>query len=191
LRALDWVPRAIRQKARELERTQHELEADSAASPPTTKSPRAWGIRQSASSSSLQQRCAAPSVLSLEEHLPNDRGNDIPLLDTLKGDDGDLGLDVEQREIREALVGAVEALSKQERTVIELYYFEGQTLKEIKASSTSRNRASRRSTRKPSSTCARSCAYCAATSATARTIRRSNRSTFAVRRPSPGSEAVH
>ena len=80
----------------------------------------------------LQQKVRSTSVLSLEEHLPNDRGNDIPLLDTLKGDGEDIGLDVEQREIREALVGAVEALSKQERTVIELYYFEGQTLKEIK-----------------------------------------------------------
>jgi RNA polymerase sigma factor for flagellar operon FliA len=80
----------------------------------------------------LQHKVRSTSVLSLEEHLPNDRGSDIPLLDTLKGDEGDIGLDVESREIRESLVAAVCALSKQERTVIELYYFEGQTLKEIK-----------------------------------------------------------
>jgi RNA polymerase sigma factor for flagellar operon FliA len=71
-------------------------------------------------------------VLSLEEHLPNDRGNDIPLLDTLRGDDGNLSLDVEHREVRDSLEAAVESLSKQERIVIRLYYFEGQTLKEIK-----------------------------------------------------------
>ena len=80
----------------------------------------------------LLVRVRGTAVLSLEEHLPNDRGSDIPLLDTLKGDEGDIGLDVESREIRESLVAAVGSLSKQERTVIELYYFEGQTLKEIK-----------------------------------------------------------
>ena len=94
-----------------------------------------WPIRMGITSSELeglQQKVRGTSVLSLEEHLPNERGNDIPLLDTLKGEDGDLGSDVEQREIRETLVAAVESLSKQERTVIKLYYFEGQTLKEIK-----------------------------------------------------------
>jgi RNA polymerase sigma factor for flagellar operon FliA len=131
LRALDWVPRAIRQKARELERTQHQLEAELGEQPSDEEVALRMGISKR-ELEGLQQKVRGTSVLSLEEHLPNERGNDIPLLDTLKGDDGDLGSDVEQREIREALVAAVESLSKQERIVIKLYYFEGQTLKEIK-----------------------------------------------------------
>jgi len=131
LRALDWVPRAIRQKARELERTQHQLEAELGEQPSDDEVAARMGISKR-ELEGLQQKVRGTSVLSLEEHLPNERGNDIPLLDTLKGDDGDLGSDVEQREIREALVAAVESLSKQERIVIKLYYFEGQTLKEIK-----------------------------------------------------------
>ena len=132
LRALDWVPRAIRQKARELERTQHELEAETGRLATDDEVAVRMGIPKR-ELETLQQKVRGTSLLSLEEHLPNDRGNDIPLLDTLRGDDGDLGSDVEQREIRDALVQAVEALSKQERTVIRLYYFEGQTLKEIKS----------------------------------------------------------
>jgi len=131
LRALDWVPRAIRQKARELERTQHQLEAELGEQPSDEEVATRMGISKR-ELEGLQQKVRGTSVLSLEEHLPNERGNDIPLLDTLRGDDGDLGSDVEQREIREALVAAVESLSKQERIVIKLYYFEGQTLKEIK-----------------------------------------------------------
>jgi RNA polymerase sigma factor for flagellar operon FliA len=131
LRALDWVPRAIRQKARELERTQHQLEAELGEQPSDDEVAARMGISKR-ELEGLQQKVRGTSVLSLEEHLPNERGNDIPLLDTLRGDDGDLGSDVEQREIREALVAAVESLSKQERIVIKLYYFEGQTLKEIK-----------------------------------------------------------
>lgn len=132
LRALDWVPRAIRQKARELERTQHDLEAEFGRMATDDEVAVRMGIGKR-ELETLQQKVRGTSLLSLEEHLPNDRGNDIPLLDTLKGEDGDLGLDVEQAEVRDALVSAVESLSKQERTVINLYYFEGQTLKEIKA----------------------------------------------------------
>jgi len=132
LRALDWVPRAIRQKSRELERAQHELEAELGRQVTDEELAGKMGLTRR-ELEHLQQKVRGTSVLSLEEHLPNDRGNDIPLLDTLKGDDGNLGSDVEQREIRESLLGAVESLSKQERTVIELYYFEGQTLKDIKA----------------------------------------------------------
>ena len=132
LRALDWVPRAIRQKAREIERTQHSLEVDLGRMATDDEVAMKMGM-QKREFESLQQKVRGTSLLSLEEHLPNDRGSDIPLLDTLKGDDGDLGLDVEQKEVREALVAAVESLSRQERTVIKLYYFEGQTLKEIKS----------------------------------------------------------
>ncbi len=133
LRALDWVPRAVRQKAREFERVQHTLETELGRMPTDDELCDRMGISR-AELDGIQQRIRGTAVLSLEEHLPSDRGNDIPLLDTLKGDDGDLGASVEQREVMAALTSAVEELPPQERTVIKLYYFEGQTLKEIKAS---------------------------------------------------------
>lgn len=71
-------------------------------------------------------------MLSLEEFLPNERGYEIPLLDTIRDDGNEVSTAVEAREIKAALVRAVDALSHQERTVISLYYFEGLTLKEIK-----------------------------------------------------------
>jgi RNA polymerase sigma factor for flagellar operon FliA len=131
LRALDWVPRAIRQKAREMERVQHDLEGELGRMATEDEVADKMGL-QRREFEQLQQKVRGTSVLSLEEHLPSDRGSDIPLLDTLKGDDGEVGLDLEQREVREALVAAVEALTRQEKTVIKLYYFEGHTLKEIK-----------------------------------------------------------
>ncbi len=132
LRALDWVPRAVRQKARELERTQHALEAELGRQPRHEEVADRMGVGLK-ELETLQQRVRGTALLSLEERLPSDRGSDIPLMDTLSGDEGYLGADVEQHEVREALVKAVESLSKQERTVISLYYFEGQTLKDIKA----------------------------------------------------------
>jgi RNA polymerase sigma factor for flagellar operon FliA len=132
LRALDWVPRAVRQKARELERVQHDVEAETGQQASDDEVALRLGVSKR-ELELLQQKVRGTSLLSLEEHLPSERGNDIPLLDTLAGDQGDLGAGVEQREVREALVGAVQSLTRQERTVIELYYFEGQTLKDIKA----------------------------------------------------------
>ncbi|MBC5800635.1 MAG: FliA/WhiG family RNA polymerase sigma factor [Candidatus Eremiobacteraeota bacterium] len=132
LRALDWVPRAVRQKARELERTQHDLEAELGRAPRHEEVADRMGVGLK-DLETLQQKVRGTALLSLEERLPSDRGSDIPLMDTLTGDVGHLGADVEQSEVRDALVKAVESLSKQERTVISLYYFEGQTLKDIKA----------------------------------------------------------
>jgi RNA polymerase sigma factor for flagellar operon FliA len=132
LRALDWVPRAVRQKARELERTQHDLEAELGRAPRHEEVADRMGVGLK-ELETLQQKVRGTALLSLEERLPSDRGSDIPLMDTLTGDEGRLSFDVEQHEVREALIKAVESLSKQERTVISLYYFEGQTLKDIKA----------------------------------------------------------
>jgi RNA polymerase sigma factor for flagellar operon FliA len=133
LRALDWVPRAVRQRGRELERTQHELETKFGRQATDDEIADQMGITRR-ELDALQQKVRGSSVLSLEEHLPNERGSDIPLLDTLKGDQTELGTSLEQREIKASLIEAVEGLTPQEKTVIKLYYFEGQTLKEIKAS---------------------------------------------------------
>ncbi len=132
LRALDWVPRAVRQKARELERAQHDLEAELGHQPTDDEVAVRLGVPRK-ELETLQQKVRGTALLSLEERLPSDRGNDIPLMDTLRGENGEIGAGVEQDEVRAALVEAVESLSHQERTVISLYYFEGQTLKDIKA----------------------------------------------------------
>jgi RNA polymerase sigma factor FliA len=132
LRSLDWVPRAVRQKARELERTSHQLEAELGRHPSEDELAERLGITRSDLHGVLQ-RVRGTSILSLEEHLPNERGSDIPLLDTLRSGEDELGASVEQREVRAMLIEAVEGLPPQERIVIRLYYFEGQTLKEIKA----------------------------------------------------------
>jgi RNA polymerase sigma factor for flagellar operon FliA len=132
LRSLDWVPRAVRQRARELERAYQELEVRFGRVPTEEELAQKLGITVK-ELDTLLQRVRGTAVLSLEEFLPNEKGYEIPLVDTLKDGDNDVTLAVEQREIRGALVTAVEELPPQERTVISLYYFDGLTLKEIKS----------------------------------------------------------
>jgi RNA polymerase sigma factor for flagellar operon FliA len=132
LRSLDWVPRAVRQRARELDRTHQALEVELGRAPRPDEVAERMGLTPK-ELDQLLQRVRGTSVLSLEEFLPNEKGYEIPLVDTLKDDEHDVTSEVEQREVRNSLVDAVEGLPPQERTVIALYYFEGQTLKEIKS----------------------------------------------------------
>src|SRR5581483_5348698 len=73
------------------------------------------------------------SVVSLEEPLPNDGDHELYVRDTLEDAESDVTSEIERHELLRELVRAVEALSPQERTVIRRYYFEGKTLREIKA----------------------------------------------------------
>ena len=85
LRALDWVPRAVRQRAREVERTYQELEAEYG-----TRGDRRGGRRTARDDAQrvrpTMQRIRGTAILSLEEFLPNERGYEIPLVDTLQSD---------------------------------------------------------------------------------------------------------
>lgn len=131
LRSLDWVPRAVRQRARELERAHQELEASLGRAPSEDELAEHMGI-DAKELARIVQRVRGTSVLSLEESLPTERGHEIPLADTLRDDGGDIVGEIEQREVRDELTAAVDDLAPQERRVIRLYYFEGKTLKEIK-----------------------------------------------------------
>jgi RNA polymerase sigma factor for flagellar operon FliA len=131
LRALDWVPRAVRQRARELDRTLQELEITLGR--PATNDEIADRMNVSLKELDiLMQKIRGTSLLSLEDHLPNEKGYEVSLIETLRDADGSVADAVESHEITSALGKAVEQLSAQERTVISLYYFEGLTLKEIK-----------------------------------------------------------
>ncbi|MFN2527212.1 MAG: FliA/WhiG family RNA polymerase sigma factor [Candidatus Baltobacteraceae bacterium] len=133
LRALDWVPRAVRQRARELERVYQALEIKLGRAATEDEVAEAMGLSVK-ELDVLMQRVRGTSVLSLEEFLPNEKGYEIPLVDTLKdGGDNDVTIAVESREIKASLIKAVDELPPQERTVISLYYFDGLTLKEIKS----------------------------------------------------------
>ncbi|MGH7736504.1 MAG: FliA/WhiG family RNA polymerase sigma factor [Candidatus Tyrphobacter sp.] len=131
LRSLDWVPRAVRQRGRELERAHAELESRLGRAPTDEELAAEMGLDAKAFAHVVQRVRGTP-VLSLEEFLPGERGHEIPLSDTLRDEGGDVVAEIEQDEVRAELSAAVDDLSSQERRVIRLYYFEGKTLKDIK-----------------------------------------------------------
>ena len=133
LRAMDWVPRSIRFKARELDKANNELEAE-LKRPPTDQE---VADRLGVGIPELQEMLAQisfVSVMALDEVVGSgdDRGEPRSLLDTLAdAASGDPTSELEGQEMRGILAAAINSLSEREKIVITLYYFEGLTLSEI------------------------------------------------------------
>ena len=132
LRAMDWVPRSVRFKAREIEKAYADVEAQVKRAPSEKEVAARLGVSIGELHEVVSQ-ISFVSVLALDELLAvgSDRGEQISLLDTLadKGTDPSSGL--EGHETRGMLAAAINSLSEREKIVVTLYYFEGLTLAEI------------------------------------------------------------
>ncbi|HXF71487.1 MAG TPA: RNA polymerase sigma factor WhiG [Actinomycetota bacterium] len=132
LRAMDWVPRSVRFKAREIEKAYADLEAMLKRSPTEAELAARLGMSPSELHDVVTQ-ISFVSVLALDEVLSvgSDRGDQVSLLDTLPDRGHDPTAGVESQETRGMLAAAINSLSEREKIVVTLYYFEGLTLAEI------------------------------------------------------------
>ena len=133
LRALDWIPRSLRQKAREIEQASVRLEHRLGQTPNERQIAQEMGIGLG----ELHQvfsRLSLVNVLALDEvlTLSTGDGDRLSLMETLEDLSADNPVEVvENRETRHLLARAVNTLPDREKTVVTLYYFEGMTLAEI------------------------------------------------------------
>lgn len=135
LRALDWIPRSVRQKARAIERAYATLEASLRRTPTESEVAAEMGIGLDELHGVFSQLSLA-NVVALEEllHAGGEGGDRLSLMDTLEDTAADNPVEVaEDRELRRLLARAVNTLPDREKTVVTLYYYEGLTLAEIGA----------------------------------------------------------
>jgi len=132
LRAMDWVPRSVRFKAREIEKAYSDVEAMVKRSPTEQEVADRLGVTVPELHEVISQ-ISFVSVLALDELLSvgNDRGEQISLIDTLADKSIDPTTGLESQETRGLLAAAINSLSEREKIVVTLYYFEGLTLAEI------------------------------------------------------------
>ncbi|MFE3196720.1 RNA polymerase sigma factor WhiG [Embleya sp. NPDC055664] len=133
LRALDWIPRSVRQKARAVELAYAGLEAKLNRTPSEVEVAREMGIALEDLHAIFSQ-LSLINVMALDEllHTGQDGGDRLSLVDTLEDTTADDPVEVaESREMRHLLARAVNALPEREKTVVTLYYFEGLTLSQI------------------------------------------------------------
>ncbi|MDQ3210979.1 MAG: RNA polymerase sigma factor WhiG [Actinomycetota bacterium] len=132
LRAMDWVPRSIRFKAREIEKAHTDLEAMLKRQPTEQEMAERLGITRRELHDVVSQ-ISFVSVLALDElvSVGADRGEQVSLIDTLADRGIDPTVGVESQETRSLLAAAINELTEREKIVVTLYYFEGLTLAEI------------------------------------------------------------
>ena len=132
LRALDWVPRSVRSRAREIERAIAALEAKHGRAPTDDEIAARVGITLEELEESLND-IARSSIAALDElWTVSGEGDQVSLLDTLEDPESVRPADaLDETELREILGDAISRLPEREKLVITLYYYEELTLREI------------------------------------------------------------
>jgi RNA polymerase sigma factor for flagellar operon FliA len=133
LRALDWVPRSVRARAREIERANAKLEARLQRAPSDEEMAAELGIEVSEFQDSLLQ-ISTSTIVALDElwSVPDSSGDSVSLLDTLPDRDApNPQAIVDEGELRDRIAEAIASLPEREKLVIALYYYENLTLREI------------------------------------------------------------
>jgi len=133
LRTLDWVPRSVRARARQLERANMRLEARFQRAPTDDEMATELEITVEEFQESLLQ-ISNSTIVALDElwNVSDSSGDQVSLLDTLP-DRGapDPQLLVDESELRDRIADAIAALPEREKLVVALYYYENLTLREI------------------------------------------------------------
>jgi RNA polymerase sigma factor FliA len=132
LRQIDWVPRSVRQKSREIEDTINGLEAKLGRTASDTEIADALGMSEDDYHRTVM-KVSGTSVLSLNDvwYNSDDSGN-MSIGDSIESPSS-MNPDtvVEREEIKKVIVQAINELPEKEKMVIVLYYHEDLTFKEI------------------------------------------------------------
>jgi RNA polymerase sigma factor for flagellar operon FliA len=125
LRSLDWVPRSVRARAREVEKAHADLEGE-LQRPPTDEEMAAKLKMDVEEFRDALLEIANSSVLALDDlwtFADPDTIHDPNAVDPLA--------EAQTTELKDRLADAIESLPDRERLVIALYYYENLTLREI------------------------------------------------------------
>jgi RNA polymerase sigma factor FliA len=133
LRALDWVPRSVRARAREIERTHAKLEHRLHRTPTDEELAREMGLSEDEFQEALL-KISNSTVVALDElwAVSDAPGDQVSLLDTIQDHDApDPEHVLDASELKDRLAEAIASLPDREKIVITLYYYENLTLREI------------------------------------------------------------
>jgi RNA polymerase sigma factor for flagellar operon FliA len=133
LRAMDWVPRSVRARAREIERAIAGLESRLGRAPTDEEIAGKLGITEDELNESLGD-IARSSIAALDElwTVSGSGGDQIALIDTIEDENApDPQGTLSQTELKEAMADAIARLPEREKLVVTLYYYEELTLREI------------------------------------------------------------
>lgn len=131
LRALDWVPRSVRSRARDVERALERLEARLQRTATDAELAEEVGL-DVAELRELFAQLQMTSVVALDDLIGGGGAGQVSLAETLRDERAEDPVNaLVHRDSRRQLAEAVKRLSERDRVVVTLYYFENLTLAEI------------------------------------------------------------
>ena len=132
LRAIDWVPRSVRSKAREVEKAYSALE-NKLKRPPSDAEIAAEMSISLEELTTIYTQLSTVSLVALDEMMSGeDRGDKLSLVETLEDTRTESPMEAfESEEMKGILTEAINRLPEREKVVVTLYYFEGLTLAQI------------------------------------------------------------
>ena len=133
LRAMDWVPRSVRARARDIERAISELEAKLGRAPNDEEIAGKLGLTQDELDDSLTE-ISRSSIAALDElwTVQGGTGDQVALIDTIEDTQGPAPTTaLDRSEMKEMIADSISRLPEREKLVITLYYYEELTLREI------------------------------------------------------------
>ena len=131
LRSMDWVPRSVRAKARQIEKAYAKIEANEHRPPTDAELAEELEWSDEQLQTALTQ-ISHVGLAALDEVLTGERGDSVTLGDTIADTSahGPMGA-FEVAETRQLLGQAINTLPEREKIVLTLYYYENLTLQEI------------------------------------------------------------
>jgi RNA polymerase sigma factor for flagellar operon FliA len=131
LREMDWVPRSVRKKARELEKVIEGMLQELGRTPSEEELAKRLSLNLD-DLHKLLDEVHVTVLLSLDETFLMDSGGQSDLSDLAADFTTPTHQDrIEESELRETLIDQLKSLPEQEKLVLALYYYEELTLKEI------------------------------------------------------------
>lgn len=130
LRQASWVPRSVSDKLKNLAEVYSRLEQEYGEEVPSSVVAQAMGLTRE-EFDRIHRHVNWLSVMSLEEFLlGQDENLTVSRVLEDKASPDPVG-QYEEKELKEALIKALEELNEKDRLLISLYYYEGLTFKEI------------------------------------------------------------
>jgi len=132
LRQIDWVPRSVRQKSREIDTTVSSLEAHLGRTASDQEVAKALGMNED-EYLKTKQKISGTAVLSLNDvWFSGDEKDKVSIVDSIESPSS-LNPDViiEKEVIRQVIIDTINDLPEKEKKILILYYYEDLTLKDI------------------------------------------------------------
>ena len=131
VRSQDWVPRAVKQRLKEVQKATQELSAKLDRTPTTEE----IAAHLEITTDKVREIVAdahKTSLMSLQEKKDLSNSDSTELIDTIQDKNATTPLDqLEEKDSKKELERALSRLPERERVILALYYHENMTMKEI------------------------------------------------------------